>query len=50
MDGYKLFRRDRQGGKGGGVAALYIKECFDVGELGVGNGTVSMDRNQGKGL
>ena len=36
MDSYKLFRRDRQGRKGGGVA-LYIKECFDVEELGVGN-------------
>jgi len=36
MDGYKLIRRDRQGRKDGGVA-LYIKECFDVGELGVGN-------------
>ena len=39
MDGYKLFRRDRQGRKGGGVA-LYIKECFDVEELGVGNDEV----------
>ena len=36
MDGYKLFRRDRQGRKCGGVA-LYIKDCFDVAELGVGN-------------
>ena len=36
MDGYKLLRRDRQGRKGGSVA-LYIKECFDVEELGVGN-------------
>ena len=36
MDAYKLFRRDRQGRKGGGVA-LYIKDCFDVEELGVGN-------------
>ena len=39
MDGYKLFRRDRQGRKGGGVA-LYIKDCFDVEELGVGNDKV----------
>ena len=39
MDGYKLFRRDREGRKGGGVA-LYIKECFDVEELGVGNDEV----------
>ena len=36
MDGYKLFRRDRQGRKRGDVT-LYIKECFDVEELGVGN-------------
>ncbi|KAK4827222.1 hypothetical protein QYF61_015250 [Mycteria americana] len=28
MDGYKLFRRDRQGRRGGGVA-LYVRECFD---------------------
>ena len=39
MDGYKLFRRDRQGRKGSGVA-LYIKVCFDVEELGVGNDKV----------
>ena len=39
IDGYKLFRRDRQGRKGGGVA-LYIKDCFDVEELGVGNDKV----------
>jgi len=39
MDGYKLFRRDREGRKGGGVA-LHIKECFDVEELGVGNDEV----------
>ncbi|KAJ7398422.1 mitochondrial fission process protein 1 [Pitangus sulphuratus] len=32
MDGYKLFRGDRQGRRGGGVA-LYIKECFDSIEL-----------------
>ena len=37
--GYKLFRIDRQGRKGGGVA-LYIKECFDTEELGVGNDEV----------
>ena len=39
MDGHKLFRRDRQGRKGGGVA-LYIKDCFDVEELGVENDKV----------
>ncbi|KAK4827211.1 hypothetical protein QYF61_015239 [Mycteria americana] len=33
MDGYKLFRRDRQGRRGGGVA-LYVRECFDCVELG----------------
>ncbi|KAM9590859.1 uncharacterized protein ACIBXB_005907 [Morphnus guianensis] len=32
MDGYKLFRRDRQGKRGGGVA-LYVRECFDCTEL-----------------
>ncbi|KAK4810498.1 LOW QUALITY PROTEIN: hypothetical protein QYF61_004278 [Mycteria americana] len=32
MDGYKLFRRDRQGRRGGGVA-LYVRECFDCVEL-----------------
>ena len=39
MDGYKLFRGDRQGRKGAGVA-LYIKEYFSVEELGVGNDKV----------
>ncbi|GAB0208489.1 hypothetical protein GRJ2_003314600 [Grus japonensis] len=32
MDGYKLFRRDRQGRRGGGVA-LYVREYFDCLEL-----------------
>ena len=32
MDGNKLFRRDRQGKRGGGVA-LYVKGCFDCIEL-----------------
>ncbi|GAB0202630.1 hypothetical protein GRJ2_002728600 [Grus japonensis] len=32
MDGYKLFRRDRQGRRGSGVA-LYVRECFDCIEL-----------------
>ncbi|GAB0208053.1 hypothetical protein GRJ2_003271000 [Grus japonensis] len=32
MDGYKLFRRDRHGRRGGG-AALYVRECFDCIEL-----------------
>ena len=39
VDEYRLFRRDRGGGKGGGVA-LYIKDCFDVEELGVANDKV----------
>ena len=32
VDGYKLFRKDRQGRRCGGVA-LYVKECFEVTEL-----------------
>ena len=32
MDGYRLFRRDRRGRRGGGVA-LYVRECFDCLEL-----------------
>ena len=32
MDGYKLFRMDRQGRRGGGMA-LYVKECFEVTDL-----------------
>ncbi|MDF7910155.1 hypothetical protein P4822_14860, partial [Listeria monocytogenes] len=32
MDGYKLFRKDRQGRKGGGVA-LYVREQYDYSEL-----------------
>ncbi|GAB0199184.1 mitochondrial enolase superfamily member 1 [Grus japonensis] len=32
MDGYKLFRRDRHGRRGGGVA-LYVRECFDCIEF-----------------
>ena len=39
IDGYKLFRKDRQGGKGGGVT-FYIKDCFDVEELGVATAKV----------
>ena len=35
MDGYKLFRKDRQGRRGGGVA-LYVKECIEVTELMTG--------------
>jgi len=32
MDGYRLFRRDRQRKRGGGVA-LYVRGCFDCIEL-----------------
>ena len=39
MDGYKLFRRDRQGSRGGGVA-LYVRECFDCLELNDGDDRV----------
>ncbi|PKU47468.1 rna-directed dna polymerase from mobile element jockey-like [Limosa lapponica baueri] len=39
MDGYKLFRRDRQGRRGGGVA-LYVREDYDCVELTEGNGKV----------
>ncbi|GAB0199842.1 hypothetical protein GRJ2_002449600 [Grus japonensis] len=39
MDGYRLFRRDRQGRRGGGVA-LYVTEGLDCTELSVGNSTV----------
>ncbi len=39
VDAYKLFGRARQGRKGGGVT-LYIKECFDVEVLVVGNDEV----------
>ncbi|PKU33531.1 mitochondrial fission process protein 1 [Limosa lapponica baueri] len=36
MAGYKLFRRDRQGRRGSGVA-LYVGECFDCLELDDGD-------------
>ena len=36
MDGYKLFRKDRQGRRGSGMA-LYVKECFEVTELMAGD-------------
>ena len=35
-DGYELFRRDRRGGRGGGVA-LYIKRCTECQELSLKN-------------
>ena len=39
MDGYKLFRRDRQGRRGGG-GTLYVRECFDCIELNDGDDRV----------
>ena len=35
MDGYRLFRKDRPTGRGGGVA-LYVKEQLECIELGLG--------------
>jgi len=32
IDGYRLFRRDRQGKRGSGVA-LYVRDCLDCMEL-----------------
>ncbi|KAK4813674.1 LOW QUALITY PROTEIN: hypothetical protein QYF61_017641 [Mycteria americana] len=39
IDGYKLFRRDRQGRRGGGVA-LYVRESLDSLELNDGDDRV----------
>ncbi|KAK4818760.1 hypothetical protein QYF61_018932 [Mycteria americana] len=39
MDGYKLFRRDRQGRRDSGVA-LYVRECFNCLELDDGDDRV----------
>ncbi|KAK4827580.1 hypothetical protein QYF61_019482 [Mycteria americana] len=39
MDGYKLFRRDRRGRRGGGVA-LYVRESLDSLELNDGDDRV----------
>ena len=39
MDCYKLFRRDRQGRRGGGMV-LYVGECVDVVELRAANDEV----------
>ncbi|GAB0184113.1 hypothetical protein GRJ2_000876600 [Grus japonensis] len=39
MDGYKLFRRDRQGRRGS-VVALYVRECFECLELNDGDNRV----------
>lgn len=39
MDGYRLYRRDRQGRRGRGVA-LHVMEDLDCAELAVGNDMV----------
>ncbi|PKU32378.1 mitochondrial fission process protein 1 [Limosa lapponica baueri] len=39
LDGYKLFRRDRQGRRRGGVA-LYVRECYECQELNDGDNRV----------
>jgi len=39
IDGYKLFRRDRQGRRGGGVA-LFVRECFNTVEINAENDDV----------
>ncbi|KAK4819807.1 hypothetical protein QYF61_011601 [Mycteria americana] len=39
MDGYKLFRKDRRGRRGGGVA-IYVRECLDSLELNDGDDRV----------
>jgi len=39
MDGYKLFRRDKRGKRGGGVV-LYFRGCFDCIELNDGDDEV----------
>jgi len=44
MDGYKLFRKDRQRRRGDGVA-LYVSEYFDAVELGT-----QQDGHPGGGL
>ncbi|KAK4826796.1 hypothetical protein QYF61_011604, partial [Mycteria americana] len=44
MDGYKLFRRDRQGRRGSGVA-LCARECFDCLELNDGDDRVECLRS-----
>ncbi|KAJ7395238.1 hypothetical protein BTVI_157081 [Pitangus sulphuratus] len=41
LDGYRLFRRDRQGRRGRGVA-LYVIEGLEYTELTVGNCTVEI--------
>ncbi|GAB0175367.1 hypothetical protein GRJ2_000001900 [Grus japonensis] len=39
VNGYKLFRRERQGRRGSDVA-LYVKECFDCLELNDGDDSI----------
>ena len=39
MDVYKLFRRDRQGRRGSGIAR-YVRECFQCLELDEGDDSI----------
>ncbi|PKU42645.1 mitochondrial fission process protein 1 [Limosa lapponica baueri] len=48
MDGYKLFRRDRQGRRGEGVA-LYVRESYECQELIEGTSRVECLRVRIKG-
>ena len=51
MDGYRLFKRDRQGRKGGGVA-LYIKkecECIEINDGDVWKLMIVMGQNKSEG-
>ena len=41
MDGYKLYRSDRQGRRGGGMA-FCVREYFDDVEFGAGNVRLSL--------
>lgn len=49
MGGYKLFRRDRRGGRDGRVA-LYVRDCLSCLELNDGVYKVEcLVKNQGQG-
>jgi len=48
MAGCKVFRRDRQGRSGGGVA-LYVGKCFACLELNNGDGRVECLRVRMRG-
>jgi len=47
IDGYKLFRRDRRGKRGGGVA-LYVTDCFNCVELNDCDDKVEFNKAKGK--